>query len=432
MRFSFEHIGFSKSESSSLAETISPYVSRLNAIAGSGEYLEPESSICLPSDANILANVSAVCKEKIKKPLKFVAVVGIGGSNLGTKAVYDAILGYRDSSRDDGRPRMVFFDTVDEKVSRANIDLILKNVHDLEELLLVIISESGKTLEPIAQAEYVLRELENVFHTIDERVVVITHEGSPLVIPAGERSMTVITIPEKVGGRYSVFSAAGLLPLLVGGFNVNEFLAGALDMRAKCLSVSDEDNLALKSAVFLSRWYGLGKTIHDSFYFNQELESLGKWHRQLLAESIGKSGKVGITPLVSIGSTDLHSVGQLYLEGPKDKTTLFVVSQPENTTSPVAVPKERIFPEVLPSLVGKSFGVIMKAIFDGVKIAYQRNGVPFIEVELSGIVEREIGAFMMCRMIETMYLAKLLKVDAFDQPGVETYKKETISILESS
>lgn len=429
MRFSFEHIGFLKSESNSLAETISPYTSRLSAIAGSGEYLEPESSICLPSDANILASVLVVCKEKIKKPLKFVAVVGIGGANLGAKAVYDAILGYKDSSRDDGRPRMVFFDTTDEKVSKANIDLILKNVHDPEELLVLIISESGKTIESVAQVEYVIRELGNVFHTIDERVVVVTHEGSPLVIPAKGRGMTIMTVPENVGGRYSIFSAVGLLPLVAGGFDVNEFLSGALDMRAKCLSVDYDDNPALKSAVFLYHWYGLGKTIHDSFYFIGELESLGKWHRQLLAESIGKSGKVGITPTVSIGSTDLHSVGQLYAGGPKDKTTLFVTCVSENS---VIVPKERIFPDIIPSLARKPFGVIMKAIYEGTKIVYQRNGVPFIEVELDGSTERELGSFMMWRMLETMYLGQLFKVDAFDQPAVETYKKETIDILDNN
>lgn len=428
MRFSFEHSGFSKSEQSSLAETISPYVSRLSGIAGAGGYLESESSICLPSDSAILSNISAICKEKIKKPLKCVAVVGIGGANLGTKAVYDAILGYKDGSRDDSLPRMVFFDTNDEKIAKANIDLILKNAHVPEEFLVVIISESGRNVEPVAQTEYVIRELENVFHSIDERVIVITHEGSPLVIPAKERGMTVVTVPEKVGGRYSVFSAVGILPLLASGFNVNEFLAGALLMRSKCLSVDYGDNPALMSAVFLSHWYGLGKTIHDSFYFSQELESLGKWHRQLLAESIGKSGKVGITPTVSIGSTDLHSVAQLYLDGPKDKMTLFVVSEPENF---VVVPKDRVFPGVIPSLGGKTFGDVMKAIFGGVKIVYQRNGVPFIEAELSGITEREIGAFMMWRMIETMYLGQFLKVDAFDQPAVESYKKETIDILEN-
>ncbi|MFA5841876.1 MAG: hypothetical protein WC835_02875 [Candidatus Paceibacterota bacterium] len=427
MRFSFEHIGFLKSESGSLAETIFPYISRLGAIAGTGEYIEPECSICLPSDVNILSAVSAVCKEKIKKPLKCVAVVGIGGSNLGTRAVYDAILGYKDGSRDSNLPRMVFFDTNNEKVTRANIDFILKNIESLEDLLVVIISKSGSTLETIAQSEYLLRELGGRFRGIDERVVVITDEGSELAIPAKERGMAVVSIPEKISGRYAVFSAVGLLPLMAAGFNVNEFLDGARDMRAKCLSMDPEDNPALKAAVFLSHWYGLGKNIHDSFYFNQELESLGKWHRQLLAESIGKSGKVGITPTVSVGSTDLHSVGQLYLNGPKDKTTLFVISDPENSLS---VPKERVFPGIIPELAGKPFGAIMKAIFDGVKIVYQRSDVHFIEAALSGITEREIGAFMMWKMMETMYVAQFLKVDAFDQPAVESYKKEAVRILE--
>jgi glucose-6-phosphate isomerase len=427
MRFSFEHWGFQTSEYNSMAGTVSPYISRLSAIAGAGEYTEPESSICLPSDSNILASVSVACKEKIVQPLKFVVVVGIGGSNLGTRAVYDAILGYGDGLRDMSRPRMVFFGTDDEKISKANIGLILKNAKTAEDILVAIVSESGETLESIAQAEYVLNELASVFGVIDGRVVVVTRAGSPLVMPAAERGMTVITIPEKVGGRYSVFSAVGLLPLMAGGFDVNEFLSGALDMRAKCLSVGYDDNPALRSAAFLARWYNLGKIIHDGFYFGQELEALGKWHRQLLGESIGKSGKVGITPTVSIGSTDMHSVGQLYLNGPKDKTTVFITSEPENS---VSVPKDRVFPNILPAITGKSFGDIMGAILSGVKIAYQRAGTPFFEVVLDGTSEREMGAFMMWRMIETMYVAQFLKVDAFDQPAVESYKKEAMRVLE--
>ena len=132
-------------------------------------------------------------------------------------------------------------------------------------------------------------------------------------------------------------------------------------------------------------------------------------------------------PTVSVGSTDLHSVGQLYLGGPKDKTTTFVELK-KNWTD-VAIPKKRMFPTLAENITGKSVVEVMKAIMNGTKIAYKKRGLPFCEVILDEISPKSFGEFMQFKMIEIMFLAKLMDLNAFNQPNVESYKIETKKLL---
>ena len=154
-------------------------------------------------------------------------------------------------------------------------------------------------------------------------------------------------------------------------------------------------------------------------------ESIGKEH-----DREGEVVHTGLTPTVSIGSTDLHSVGQLYLGGPRDKITTFIYST--DAEEKVRVPKKRSFPSVVEMINGKSTHDIMGAILEGAKIAYNKNELPFMEIELEGITPYELGAFMQFKMIEMMYLGILLNVNPFDQPNVESYKVETKQLLENN
>jgi glucose-6-phosphate isomerase len=239
-------------------------------------------------------------------------------------------------------------------------------------------------------------------------------------------------MPAKVGGRYSVLAAVGLLPLLSVGLNVESLRQGARDILDQCLG---KDNVAAKSAAALASNLKAGKHINDNFFFHPELESLGKWYRQLMGESVGKqqdrSGKTvhtGITPTVSHGSTDLHSVGQLYLGGPKDKFTTFVST---THSSELNVPTERVWPDLVPMITGKSATKIMAAILDGTKVAYGKAKLPYMEVVLDGLDEHSIGSYLQFKMLEMMYLGELLHVNPFDQPNVESYKIETKRLLQA-
>ena len=207
-------------------------------------------------------------------------------------------------------------------------------------------------------------------------------------------------------------------------------------MRNICIENDLDQNPALIPATLLFLNLKAQKTINDNFFFAPQLESLGKWYRQLMGESIGKENDIdgktirsGINPTVSIGSTDLHSMGQLYLGGPADKFTTFIWAR--NHEDAVSLPKNPLMPELVPNLHGKSAQQIMEAILEGTKTAYSKQEIPYMEIVLAEISAYTLGEFLQFKMIEMMYLGKLMNVNTFDQPNVELYKQETKKILSS-
>jgi glucose-6-phosphate isomerase len=410
------------------------YLSTLSAVTQANDYVTDEASLNLPFDDVMIESVINLAEEKVSPELQYVFVVGIGGSNLGTKAIYDALYGYRDLVAS-YRAKLVFVDTINDAQLHFYTEQLIPSLQSAEQYLLVTISKSGGTTETVANTEILLASLKEKLGDFKDRTVVITDEDSAFWRSAESAGLAKLAIPSKVGGRYSVFSAVGLFPLAAIGVDIKSLIQGAKDIRPDCLNTQMDNNPALQSAALMAYAVADGKIINDTFLFNSELESLGKWYRQLLGESIGKeynrAGEqvhVGITPTVSIGSTDLHSVGQLYLAGPKDKLTTFVYSN--QLKQALTVPVDRVFPNTVSMIDGKTSADIMAAIFGGVKIAYNKNQLPFMEVELAGITAYELGAFMQFKMIEMMLLGHLLNVNPFDQPNVELYKIGTKQLLE--
>jgi len=411
--------------------SLDEYTERLRQLRKSAAYNEYDSSINLPDDTVLLEQVQTVVEQKVTGALKYSVVVGIGGSNLGTKAVYDALYGARDVLEPARFPKMLFAETTDPEWL-AMVGRLLETLSSPDEVLVTVISKSGGTTETLANFEIIMKVLGAKFGNVDERVVAISDEGSKLWDAAVAKNITCLAIPAPVGGRYSVLSAVGLLPLASVGVDIVKLRQGASEMLNRVLG---GDNIAAESAAVLAGSYVKGCVINDNFFFHPELESIGKWYRQLMGESIGKERSlqdkvvhIGITPTVSLGSTDLHSVGQLYLGGPKDKLSTFVSS---NKVAAVGVPDERVFPGLVPMVTGKSAETVMSAILEGVQIAYQKANLPYMQVVLDAIDEYSIGAYLQFKMVEMMYLGQLLDVNSFDQPSVESYKIETKQILES-
>ena len=406
------------------------YTTRLREVRQSGAYEAYESSINLPNDTGLLERVKAIASEKVSEVLRYSIVVGIGGSNLGTKAVYDALYGARDILEQTRFPKMLFAETTDPECL-VTIRKLLETLTGPDEVLITVISKSGGTTETMANFEIIMETLSAKFGPMESRVVAITDEGSQLWNAAGEHDIARLSIPKPVGGRYSVLSAVGLLPLLSVGVDIERLRAGASDVLDVTLG---DDNIAARSAAVLALSRSRGCVVNDNFFFHPELESVGKWYRQLMGESGGKEKSLlgdevhaGITPTVSLGSTDLHSVGQLYLGGPKDKLTTFVST---TQSASITVPTERILPDLVPMVTGKSAAQDMSAILEGVQIAYQKAGLPYMQVVLDDLSEYSLGAYMQFKMVEMMYLGQLLDVNSFDQPNVESYKIETKRLLE--
>ena len=413
-------------EIKALSSNLSSYVEHLREIAEHDTYDEPECSIFLPYDNDLYEQIIRAKEEKISSKLKYVVVVGIGGSNLGTKAVYDALQGHLETLNPNQFPKLLFADTTDpESISHLS-NLLTTETKDFSEVLINIISKSGETLETIVNAETILQHLKAKFgENIIHRIVITCGIDSPLWKSAKEQNITILGIPEQVSGRFSVMSAVGLFPLSAIGFDIDKLRMGAQDMRKTCLNEEVSENPALLSATILFKQAKDGRTINTNFIFNPRLESLGKWYRQLLAESIGKNG-IGLTPTVLIGSTDLHSVAQLHLDGPKDKVVTFISAKTDSNES---VPNERIFPNIRIEITGKKLSDIVSATLESTKEVYKKKKIPYTEVVLQNISESSLGAFLQFKMIEIMYLGKLFGVNAFDQPAVESYKTATIDRL---
>lgn len=400
-------------------EPLSKYRERLGKILMSDSYREHESSIRLPFDNDLLLQVEKAASEIRTPTLQYVIVVGIGGSNLGAQAIYDTIAGSM-SLLVDRLPKVVFIDTVTDEKMTALIR-VLERLSTKDDFAMIIISKSGTTTETIANAEVIIAFLQEQFRHPFDRISVITDEGSKLSEIALQKGMRILTAPAIVCGRFSVFSAVGLLPLALAGIDIRELIRGAQRAVNDGLSENHKKNYSIVSAALNWLHFEMGRNIHNTFLFSPRLESLGKWYRQLISESLGKDGK-GMTPIVSIGSTDLHSMSQLFWGGPDDKFTNLICSFTGDVNS---LPYHLALPGLVKGLQGKSLETIMEAIFEGVSAAYERTKRPFALIDLGTTDPESLGYYLQFRMIEIMYTAVLMGVNAFDQPEVELYKEVT-------
>jgi glucose-6-phosphate isomerase len=417
------------------SERLRPMIRNVaNAI--SEGYESDLASLYLPDDRQMLAEVRQTIGENLQLKPVYLVVVGIGGSNLGTIAVQEAILGklYNQLT---ASTKVLYADTVDSDSINDIITLVKPILERGGNIVLNVISKSGTTTETIANAEVLIDLLRRHKKDYKNCITVTSDKDSELWDIAVREGFNVVEIPRKVGGRYSVFSPAGLFPLGLLGINIERLLDGARSMRDTCINMNVEKNPAAISAALQYLHYMSGKNISDLFLFANALESLGKWCRQLMAESLGKefnkkgeTVNIGITPVISIGSTDLHSMAQLYLGGPNDKFTMFL--SVENSNSQVKLPNLREYSKLVNGIQGKSLESIMSAIMEGTKAAFRKGKRPFMEVKLPCKSEYYIGQFLQFKMIETIYLGFLLGVNPFDQPNVESYKEETRKILQKN
>ena len=403
---------------------------QVQAVRNHRNLKDEHASLLMPDDTTTAEAVRRVAKDI--GPVQLLIVVGIGGSNLGTWAVQEAILGKLYNTTDP-TPKILYCDTVDaDSVSsiQENMEAHLKQGNNV---LLSVVSKSGSTTETIANFEVLLQTLQKYRKDYKKWVVVTTDHGSNLWNLAMDEDFHKLAIPALVGGRYSVFSACGIFPLAMLGLDIAQLRNGAADMRKQCSSTSLKENIAAQSAIIQYTHYRKGMNVSNLFLFSNDLEMVGKWYRQLMGESIGKEkdldGNIvhtGITPIVSIGSTDLHSMAQLYYGGPDDKFTNIIYSFKGDIN---LVPREMKMPGLVEDIGGKSFEGITTAIVGGVKAAYELKQRPYIEIDMEGITPYELGYYLQFRMIEMMYLAKLMNVNAFNQPAVEGYKEATRKLL---
>ncbi len=342
---------------------------------------------------------------------KNIVVIGIGGSTLGTYAIYKFLKHSRQLEK-----KLFFLETTDPIDIKSKIETI-----DLNDTLFIVISKSGTTIETVSIFKYI-----NSLVQCDKRnTLVITENDSKLKAYADAHEMLSFEIPKNVGGRFSVFSAVGLLPLAIVGIDIDELLLGAQKVHNDFFDKKDFYTRILKKARFLVE-YKYSFNINVVFSYSSRLEGFNKWYIQLWGESLGKvdinSTRQGLTPIGIIGPIDQHSFLQLIVEGRRDKTV--TVIKVENFDNDLKIPDIQLKGlEELDYLHGVAFSDLINKQADATIESINNLGdIPCDVITIDGVCENSISALMYEYELLTSLCAKFMYIDAYNQPGVEAGK----------
>jgi glucose-6-phosphate isomerase len=386
------------------------------------EWLGWRDILASPNDA-ILEEIDTL-SSKIRKNADIFIVCGIGGSYLGSKAVIDALSSHFDSHG----PEILYaghhmggkyLQELIEYVKSPKIDGSHKSVY------VNVISKSGSTLET-ALAFRALRETLDEMYGDDanSRIICTTSEEGGILNKLIEmKGYKKFIIPDDIGGRFSVLTPVGLLPIAVAGLDIRALFYGAVSAYNHYEDETEEilEYTALRNALHKS-----GKTIDVISCFEPELASFGGWIQQLYGESEGKEGK-GIFPTVATFSTDLHSIGQFIQQGKRSLLeTFLIVGAP---FSSINVQEMEDDDDKLNYLAGKSFHEINTKARLGTTEAHQDGNVPIVNITIDTLNEENIGSLIYFFELSTGVFVYSLGVNPFNQPGVEDYKKAMYRLL---
>ncbi|MCF8032632.1 MAG: glucose-6-phosphate isomerase [Desulfarculaceae bacterium] len=363
-----------------------------------------------------------------------LVVLGIGGSALGTTAVDMALKGAMRHALPPGPDGMRVFvaDNSDPRFFGAVLDQV-----DLERTAFCVISKSGSTAETMSQFLIVKELLERRLDKEEalRRLVFITDpQKGNLRLIAEDEPVAILNVPPNVGGRYSVLSPVGLLPLACAGHDVSALLAGAAAMAADCTSPDLMKNPAYLIAALNVSFYRQGRNILVMMPYATDLFGLAQWFAQLWAESLGKadslSGEkvhVGQTPAAAVGATDQHSQLQLYMEGPEDKLVMFLTL--DNYGRDLVIPE--LYPKIdaLSYLGGRSLAELVHAESRATAAALASEGRPSYSLRLPAVSPETLGEVIYMLELATVMAGGLLDINPLDQPGVELSKQLSYGLM---
>lgn len=398
---------------------LSKYTDRITALYGLKErYSAPESSLCISGDAAYQMGIQRELKRF--KGVRQVILIGIGGSSLGTEAVYSAL-------RTKKSPELTVIDEIDRE-SLEKVAVLMKSIADPKDIAVVVVSKSGTTTETMLNAVKVLEIGERQYgERLTKQLIFIGDKDTVFFDLGRKKGALCLSIPKVIGGRYSVFTAVGIVPLTLLGIDTAALRRGSQDAMKRASLQRIREHAAILALHALQ-----GVHTVNFFTFNKRLELCGYWYRQLLAESIGKNMTIKkasfshqLLPIVST-SVDLHSMGQLFLAGYENIYTHFVHFRDQ---SPYRLLSSHWLLSHVPFLKGKRVEEVSDAIMRGVLKAYDDEKLPYRVTELAECSAYEVGFLLNSLMCEVMCVAHVLSVDAFDQPNVESYKKHTRAAL---
>lgn len=407
-------------------EALYPEVQKaLNALKnGSSKGSDFLGWLNLPADitSEHLADIENTAAE-LRARTQVVVVIGIGGSYLGARAVIEALSGSFHN-----------YGPGDMKVIFAGHNIGEDYYHELMDYLqdkefgICVISKSGTTTEPAIAFRLLKEMLEKKVGRAEagKRIVAITDASKgALRTLADQEGYKTFVIPDNVGGRFSVLTPVGLLPIAIAGFNIRELVEGAVEMRKSC--IDDDKSMAAEYAMARMALYRKGYAVELLANFNPKLHYITEWWKQLYGESEGKENK-GIFPAGVDFTTDLHSMGQYIQEGMRMlMETVISVEKPDYK---VEIPSDAANLDKLNFLAGKRVDEVNKMAELGTQIAHVDGGVPNMKVMLPALNARYIGQLFYFFELACGISGNMLGVNPFDQPGVEAYKNNMFALLE--
>lgn len=350
--------------------------------------------------------------EEIKEKCDLLIVIGVGGSFLGAKAVIDALNGSRP-----GFPDIVF---AGFNMSAAYLDKVVRKL-DYRRTCICVISKSGRTLEPMLTYSILKQRMVEKYgkEEAGKRIYVITDEKEGMLREDAEKNgYTSFAVPSDIGGRYSVLSVVGLLPIAAAGHDVRSMIFGA----KKVAESPEWKNTLLDYTVCRVALQREGKVMEIFEYFEDNLRYFGEWLKQLFGESEGKEGK-GIYPSSLCFSRDLHSIGQFLQQGNQMFFETLISIEQSN------------YDFLIPEIAGEPYaGKTLETINDcsqrGVVLAHKKGGIPIVTIEVPKLDEYNLGKMIYFFEMSCALSAYNMGVNPFNQPGVEAYKKETKALVE--
>jgi glucose-6-phosphate isomerase len=383
----------------------------------------------LPSsiDESILKDIEDVAGH-LQKETEIVVVIGIGGSYLGAKSIVEAMSdSFSMLKKPTGKPLILF---AGQNIGEDYLSELLQLLDD-KKYGIVVISKSGTTTEPAIAFRILKDHLEAKVgeQKAKELIVAVTDaEKGALRTLADKKGYKSYVIPDDVGGRYSVLTPVGLVPLSIGGFDIRQLVKGAREMeKLTHYSIPFEENL---SAIYAATRYALykqGKKIEIFVNYENRLHYLAEWWKQLYGESEGKDS-LGIFPASVDLTTDLHSMGQYIQEG--ERILFETVLSVARTKHKLTVPEDKDNLDKLNYLSGKNIDFVNKMAELGTILAHTDGGVPNIHIQMEDISEYSLGQLMYFFEKACGISGYLLGVNPFNQPGVEEYKRNMFALLE--
>ena len=376
---------------------------------------------------SLITDCEAIRDDWKGKGVDLVVVIGIGGSYLGAKCALEALshnFSKQLSTKKDA-PEIVFAgNNLSEEYISELMDLVQER-----NVACVVISKSGTTTEPAVAFRIIKQYIETRYGKAEaaNRIVAVTDaKRGALKSLSTQEGYRTFVIEDNVGGRFSVLTPVGILPIVLGGFDIRAMLKGAAEMEAAC-AVASEENPALQYAAMRNLLYAeYGKKIEILVSFNPKFQYLGEWWKQLYGESEGKDGK-GIFPASVLFTTDLHSMGQYIQDG--ERMLMETVVTVEKASRSVIIESDEQNLDGLNFLAGKHVEECNAMAELGTKLAHIDGGVPQLGVSVEKIDEYNLGQLFYFFEKACGISAYILGVNPFNQPGVEAYKKNMFALL---